>query len=439
MATLLIFVWVMFTNIVSTLGNLGLIYDINKHSTSVSVIRSSIKGIRHAFAAVPGYIVGHDLHHKLLLVVYYSTVYLMILSSCFGMVFVVYAHIRDHLAHFGWICRKLVYIGYCYISFVCYLTFTVIFAEKEIVLESSVVSFSKYFLICMMITAFVYNYGVEEFEIDVTTVLGDWSANSFFLVLTKFLTRYQYSLGILIVLQIIECNRLVRWMQFRSLYNQDQLLTSVYSQTLFVSIVYLLPYFIPFLHLFWMYKINKQEFSSLFIPTADHPSYKRMYEERGHRVVQYKNLVVSFIRYSFMDDEGWSPSSPLIPQDEVWSDIAEDSDASEYAWDTSLCTRAGSDADDENDGYNTCDTHEVFFTDSDDERVDVDDGVTAEQKASQRYGMELQRQIEELEKIPRPSGDMEHLWERIQLENELYRRQFAWQMENMIRFTTNTQ
>lgn len=61
-----------------------------------------------------------------------------------------------------------------------------------------------------------------------------------------------------------------------------------------------------------------------------------------------------------------------------------------------------------------------------------------EQKAAQQYGMELQLQIEQLERTPRPPFEsIRHLRERIEVENDLYRRQFVWQMENMIRFTTD--
>ncbi|PIO61694.1 hypothetical protein TELCIR_16774 [Teladorsagia circumcincta] len=68
----------------------------------------------------------------------------------------------------------------------------------------------------------------------------------------------------------------------------------------------------------------------------------------------------------------------------------------------------------------------------------VDSCVIQEQKAALQYGRELQLQIEQLEQAPRPPFEsIVHLRQRIERENELYRRQFVWQMENMIRFTTN--
>nr|CDJ84695.1 unnamed protein product [Haemonchus contortus] len=68
----------------------------------------------------------------------------------------------------------------------------------------------------------------------------------------------------------------------------------------------------------------------------------------------------------------------------------------------------------------------------------VDSSTIREQKAAQQYGRELQQQIEQMERAPRPPFEtISHLRQRIERENELYRRQFVWQMENMIRFTTN--
>ncbi|VDK49539.1 unnamed protein product [Cylicostephanus goldi] len=56
------------------------------------------------------------------------------------------------------------------------------------------------------------------------------------------------------------------------------------------------------------------------------------------------------------------------------------------------------------------------------------------------YGRELERQIDKIQQEPRPPFEtVKHLQERLERENELYRKQFAWQMENMIRFTTNAQ
>ncbi|KAK6744392.1 hypothetical protein RB195_011226 [Necator americanus] len=64
--------------------------------------------------------------------------------------------------------------------------------------------------------------------------------------------------------------------------------------------------------------------------------------------------------------------------------------------------------------------------------------INTELKATLEYGKELQRQIDTIEKAPRPPFEsIVHLRERLERENELYRRQFAWQMENMVRFTTN--
>ncbi|PIO69732.1 hypothetical protein TELCIR_08438 [Teladorsagia circumcincta] len=61
----------------------------------------------------------------------------------------------------------------------------------------------------------------------------------------------------------------------------------------------------------------------------------------------------------------------------------------------------------------------------------VDSCVIQEQKAALQYGRELQLQIEQLEQAPRPPFEsIVHLRQRIERENELYRRQFVWQMEN---------
>uniref|UniRef100_A0A0K0CXH5 Uncharacterized protein n=1 Tax=Angiostrongylus cantonensis TaxID=6313 RepID=A0A0K0CXH5_ANGCA len=131
-----------------------------------------------------------------------------------------------------------------------------------------------------------------------------------------------------------------------------------------------------------------------------------------------------------------------------WSDFDDESNNSEYVWETSCCSSLVSKAadesvDDDNDGENDEDEveaaedenskppPEIYWSYEGTPKEYADDNVSPEQKASQRYGMELQRQIEELERIPRPScNDIRHLWERIEQENELYRRQFAWQMEN---------
>ncbi|KHJ81075.1 hypothetical protein OESDEN_19241, partial [Oesophagostomum dentatum] len=56
----------------------------------------------------------------------------------------------------------------------------------------------------------------------------------------------------------------------------------------------------------------------------------------------------------------------------------------------------------------------------------IEDELTA-----QEYGKELERQIELMERAPRPLFEsVGHLRERLERENELYRRHFAWQMEN---------
>ncbi|VDO69201.1 unnamed protein product [Haemonchus placei] len=61
----------------------------------------------------------------------------------------------------------------------------------------------------------------------------------------------------------------------------------------------------------------------------------------------------------------------------------------------------------------------------------VDSSTIRKQKAAQQYGRELQQQIEQMESAPRPPFEtISHLRQRIERENELYRRQFVWQMEN---------
>ncbi|VDM85118.1 unnamed protein product [Strongylus vulgaris] len=63
-----------------------------------------------------------------------------------------------------------------------------------------------------------------------------------------------------------------------------------------------------------------------------------------------------------------------------------------------------------------------------------------EELSTLEYGKELERQINVMQQAPRPPFEtIKHLQERLERENELYRKQFIWQMENMIRFTTNAQ
>ncbi|VDL64602.1 unnamed protein product [Nippostrongylus brasiliensis] len=65
------------------------------------------------------------------------------------------------------------------------------------------------------------------------------------------------------------------------------------------------------------------------------------------------------------------------------------------------------------------------------DEIEREEDELLEQKAAQQYGRELQLQIEQLEKTPRPPFEsIRHLRERLEAENDLYRKQFVWQMEN---------
>ncbi|KAK5977155.1 hypothetical protein GCK32_007990 [Trichostrongylus colubriformis] len=140
----------------------------------------------------------------------------------------------------------------------------------------------------------------------------------------------------------------------------------------------------------------------------------------SHKYWLEKNLIlVSSISQCRMD----SPlSRPNTPDD--WNDLCADED------DISHVVQNRKDVNEE--------LREVKSLLEDMIEESVDSNVIREQKASQQYGKELQLQIEQMERAPRPPFEtINHLRQRIERTNELYRRQFVWQMENMIRFTTD--
>ncbi|EYC46117.1 hypothetical protein Y032_0407g911 [Ancylostoma ceylanicum] len=188
------------------------------HSLFTSM-RTNMPGLRFALASVPEHFARFN--YKLMtLILYYCGPLLMNVSSSFGVVFVMKAVLRDFLPDFnvlfGWVSMAL----FCCSSAAYYILVTLNFAHEDTALETYVVDFTKYFFIGLNVIIFVHIYGIHDFEVDVVSVLGERQGWLSFFNPSWSLEAYTYSIVAVMVLQVIECNRMLGWLQFRWLYDE---------------------------------------------------------------------------------------------------------------------------------------------------------------------------------------------------------------------------
>ncbi|VDO25319.1 unnamed protein product [Haemonchus placei] len=175
------------------------------------------------------------------LILSYLLFLLMDLTSVFGVIFAIFAIMRDFSPRCQRVNQRLVAFGYVCCSCLFYSVFTMHLADGEKTVEESIVTYSKYFFIAIEIFIFVYAYGQHEFEVDVVEVLGEESGSIFNPTLLIF--AYRHSLIAMIAMQAIECNRMSGWLQFRNLY--ETVPDKVDSSSMTKSVVFLLPLFLP--------------------------------------------------------------------------------------------------------------------------------------------------------------------------------------------------
>ncbi|KAK5984680.1 hypothetical protein GCK32_005973 [Trichostrongylus colubriformis] len=247
-----------------------------KYVSTRTSISTNLEGIRFAVAAMTEYASLVSKKPENWLYLYYILFLMMDLTSVFGGIFVIYALIRDFCPRFGRIHERLVVFAYFSIQCFFYVFVTIRFADGEKTMGASVVSFSKYILICAEILVFVHSHGVHEFEIDVVDALGErggqWNCSN----PTSLMSAYYYSLIALVAMQAIESNRLNGWLQFRSLY--DQVPEVVDPQTMTKFVASLIPLILPLVICFFLLSCapRDMEISELFSVTEAHPAFKRV-------------------------------------------------------------------------------------------------------------------------------------------------------------------
>uniref|UniRef100_A0A7I4YFQ1 Sodium:neurotransmitter symporter domain containing protein n=1 Tax=Haemonchus contortus TaxID=6289 RepID=A0A7I4YFQ1_HAECO len=184
-------------------------------STTTSISTNTI-GIRFAVAALTEYTALVSMDTWGYLILSYLLFLLMDLTSVFGVIFAIFAIMRDFSPKCQGVDQRIVAFGYICCSCLFYAVFTMHLADGEKTVEESIVTYSKYFFIAIEIFIFVYAYGEHEFEVDVVEVLGEESGSIFNPTLLIF--AYRHSFIAMIAMQAIECNRLSGWLQFRNLY-----------------------------------------------------------------------------------------------------------------------------------------------------------------------------------------------------------------------------
>nr|CDJ82300.1 unnamed protein product [Haemonchus contortus] len=195
-------------------------------------------------------------------------------TNTIGVIFAIFAIIRDFSPKCQRADQRLVAFGYICCSCLFYAVFTMHLADGEKTVEESIITYSKYFFIAIEIFIFVYAYGEHEFEVDVVEVLGEESGSIFNPTLLIF--AYRHSFIAMIAMQAIECNRLSGWLQFRNLY--ETVTHEVDSASMTKSVVFLLPLFLPLV--VCAYQLSSvppdMEISEIFSVSESHPSHKRI-------------------------------------------------------------------------------------------------------------------------------------------------------------------
>ncbi|XGW14299.1 hypothetical protein V3C99_000543 [Haemonchus contortus] len=242
-------------------------------STTTSISTNTI-GIRFAVAALTEYTALVSMDTWGYLILSYLLFLLMDLTSVFGVIFAIFAIMRDFSPKCQRADQRLVAFGYICCSCLFYAVFTMHLADGEKTVEESIVTYSKYFFIAIEIFIFVHAYGEHEFEVDVVEVLGEESGSIFNPTLLIF--AYRHSLIAMIAMQAIECNRLSGWLQFRNLY--ETVPDKVDSSSMTKSVVFLLPLFLPLV--VCVHQLSSvpsdMEISEIFSVSESHPSHKRI-------------------------------------------------------------------------------------------------------------------------------------------------------------------
>ncbi|KAL6726546.1 hypothetical protein Aduo_008507 [Ancylostoma duodenale] len=271
----------MFVSLLSTIAVLMILsYNQEAGHGLFTSMRTNMPGLRFALAAVPEHFFRHD-SIMMYTIPYYCGLLLMNVSSSFDVVFVIKALFRDFLPDYNFLFGLLSMVLFCCISAAYYIFVTLNFANGEIALETYAVNFTKYFFICLNVIIFVHVYGIHDFEVDVVSILGEKQEWLSFLNPTWSIGAYTYSIIAVMVLQAVECNRMLGWLQFRWLYDEDYILEETEGldehQFILISFIGVLLYVVPFFKILWdIGTLDKLErILELFTISHKHPSYLR--------------------------------------------------------------------------------------------------------------------------------------------------------------------
>lgn len=158
----MIFWWIMAVSVLVLLRTVSMIHHVNgygRHTTSS--IRIARSGIVFELSAEMEYLALTTDSPKLFLVTHHLLCLIVNLSSAFGAIFVIYAVMRDYFPNLGHGKGCIVLLVYAVSSLTYYVLGSLNLADREVAFEASVISFSKYFFLCLMVIVFIQAYGTH--------------------------------------------------------------------------------------------------------------------------------------------------------------------------------------------------------------------------------------------------------------------------------------
>ncbi|KAK6744391.1 hypothetical protein RB195_011225 [Necator americanus] len=316
--TVLIFCFNFLISVLSTIATLAMLWwDQRLRFGLLTSMQTKIAGIRFAVAAIPEHFARLDAQlMSSTLIMYYIPPLLMNISSSFGIVFVIHALLRDFLPGYNVVFKWLSMSLFCCASATYFVFVTMKLGDGDVPLEAYIINCTKYFFICLNVVVFVHIYGSHDYELDTASILGERQGWSSVFNATWTLRAYSYSIIAVMVVQVIECNRTLSWLQFRQLYGEDYVEKEKISlsewQYLTMSLIVLSLYLFPFLKPAWdIITIDTFEnIRELFNISSAHPSYERRTDLRA-----FEKTAIGDVHFSDTSEKPLESTSSRRPRE----------------------------------------------------------------------------------------------------------------------------